>query len=105
MARGNRSNDEDQPMRVRTPHRSEGEQFAIIVQMLGHDRVRVRCEDGEMRVGRIPGRMKKRIWMRVGDTVLIVPWSFQSDEKCDVVWRYKGNEVDWLERKGILEMF
>ncbi|MFQ5831486.1 MAG: translation initiation factor eIF-1A [Candidatus Thorarchaeota archaeon] len=92
-------------VRVRTPKRDEGEMFGIIIQMLGFDRVRVRCEDGEIRIGRIPGRMKKRVWMRVGDTVLIVPWEFQSDLKGDVVWRYRQNETDWLQKKGILKMF
>ncbi|MHA1638555.1 MAG: translation initiation factor eIF-1A [Candidatus Thorarchaeota archaeon] len=91
--------------RVRTPHRDQGEMFGMIIQMLGHDRVRVRCEDGNIRIGRIPGRMKKRVWMRVGDTVLVVPWEFQSDEKCDVIWRYRGNEIDWLQKRGILKMF
>jgi len=89
--------------RVRTPRRNEGELFGIIIQMLGFDRVRVRCEDGNIRIGRIPGRMKKRVWMRVGDTVLVVPWDFQTDEKCDVVYRYRGNEKEWLEKKGILK--
>ncbi len=79
--------------------------FGIIIQMLGFDRVRVRCEDGEIRIGRIPGRMKKRVWMRVGDTVLIVPWEFQSDLKGDVVWRYRNTETEWLQKKGLLKMF
>jgi len=92
-------------MRVRTPRRDDGELFGIIVQMLGFDRVRVRCEDGEIRIGRILGRMKKRVWMRVGDTVLVVPWEFQTDAKCDVVWRYIGNEIEWLQKKGLLKMF
>ena len=92
-------------VRVRTPNRDDGEMFGIIIQMLGFDRVRVRCEDGEIRIGRIPGRMKKRVWMRVGDTVIIIPWDFQTDEKCDVVYRYRGNELDWLEKRGLLKMF
>jgi translation initiation factor 1A len=92
-------------VRVRTPRRADGEMYGIIIQMLGFDRVRVRCEDGEIRIGRIPGRMKKRVWMRVGDTVVIVPWDFQSDQKCDVVYRYRGNELDWLQKKGLLKMF
>lgn len=94
-----------EPVRVRTPNPRDGEMFGIIVQMLGFDRVRVRCEDGNIRIGRIPGRMKKRVWMRVGDTVIIVPWDFQTEDKCDVVYRYRGNELDWLERKGLLKMF
>ena len=95
----------DEIVRVRSPKRDEGEMFGIIIQMLGFDRVRVRCEDGEIRIGRIPGRMKKRVWMRVGDTVLLVPWEFQSDMKCDISWRYRANETDWLQKKGILKMF
>lgn len=95
----------DEQVRVRTPRRDDGEMFGIIIQMLGHDRVRVRCEDGNIRIGRIPGRMKKRVWMRVGDTVLIVPWEFQTDEKGDVIWRYRGNEIDWLQKRGILKVF
>jgi translation initiation factor 1A len=48
---------------------------------------------------RIRGKMKKRTWIREGDTVIVVPWSFQ-DEKGDVTWRYTGPQVNWLERKG-----
>ena len=95
----------EETVRVRTPNRKDGEMFGIIIQMLGFDRVRVRCEDGNIRVGRIPGRMKKRVWMRVGDTVLLVPWDFQTEEKCDVIYRYRGNELDWLQRRGILKVF
>lgn len=96
---------DSEPVRVRTPRQSDGEMFGIIIQMLGFDRVRVRCEDGNIRVGRIPGRMKKRVWMRVGDTVLLTPWDFQTEEKCDVVYRYRGNELDWLEKRGLLKVF
>ena len=106
MARGKRPTSNPEPVvRVRTPNREDGEMFAFIIQMLGHDRVRVRCEDGEIRIGRIIGKFKKRIWLRIGDLVLIVPWDFQSDQKCDVVWRYRNNEIDWLQRNGILKMF
>lgn len=30
--------------------------------------------------------------------VIIIPWGFQN-EKADVVWRYTGPQVDWLQRK------
>ena len=105
MSRRNPEPTDGEPIRVRVPNRDDGEIFGIIIQMLGYDRVRVRCEDGNIRVGRIPGRMKKRVWMRVGDTVLVVPWDFQSDQKADVIWRYRGNEIDWLKKRGILKMF
>ena len=47
--------------------------------------------------------MKKRIWIREGDIILVKPWDFQSDEKADVIWRYTKTESNWLERKGYLK--
>lgn len=70
--------------------------------MLGANRVKVRCMDGKVRIGRIPGKMKKRIWIREGDIVIIVPWDFENG-KADVIWRYTRPQVDWLERKGYLK--
>jgi translation initiation factor 1A len=83
--------------RVRTPRR--GEIPAVVEQILGHGKLRVRCTDG-----RIPGKMKKRIWIREGDVVLIKPWEFQSDEKADIVWRYTRTEANWLEKRGYLNL-
>jgi len=70
--------------------------------MLGANKVRVRCMDGVMRLGRIPGKMKKRTWIRPGDIIIVVPWEFQN-EKADVMWRYTGPQADWLERRGYLK--
>ncbi|MBM4240853.1 MAG: translation initiation factor eIF-1A [Euryarchaeota archaeon] len=88
--------------RVRTPRR--GEIPGIVEQILGHGKLRVRAADGKTRLCRIPGKMKKRIWIREGDVVLIKPWQFQSDEKADVIWRYTRTESNWLERKNFLNL-
>ncbi len=58
--------------------------------------------DGVVRLTRIPGKMKKSTWIRERDVVIVVPWSFQN-EKADVVWKYSGPQVNWLERKGFLK--
>ncbi len=79
----------------------EGEILGTVTSMLGANRVVVRCVDGVTRMCRIPGKMKKRIWIREGDVVIVVPWEFQN-EKGDVVWRYTGPQVNWLEKKGFL---
>ncbi|MHA1716798.1 MAG: translation initiation factor eIF-1A, partial [Promethearchaeota archaeon] len=71
----------------------------IVVQILGNDRMRVRCADGKERLGRIRGKIKKRMWIRLGDLVLVSPWDFQ-DDRCDIVHRYRQTEAAWLERKG-----
>ncbi|MDI6860090.1 MAG: translation initiation factor eIF-1A [Methanocellales archaeon] len=76
--------------------------LGIVEGMLGANRLSVRCMDGKTRMGRIPGRLKKRIWICRGDVVIVVPWEFQ-DDKSDVVWRYTSPQVDWLKRKGYLQ--
>jgi translation initiation factor 1A len=53
-------------------------------------------------MGRIIGKLKKKVWVREGDVVIVVPWDFQ-DDKAEVVWRYTRPQVEWLKKKGYLE--
>ena len=94
---------QEQQIRVRIPKKEENEILGIIEQMLGASRVRVRCLDGKTRLGRIPGRLKNRIWVREGDVVIVKPWEVQGDQKCDIIWRYTKTQVEWLKRKGYLD--
>jgi len=88
--------------RIRLPKKSENEIIGIVESLLGANKLRVRCMDGVVRLVRIPGKMKKRMWIRDGDIVIVIPWSFQN-EKANVVWKYTGPQVNWLERKGFLK--
>lgn len=92
---------EDEVIRVRLPKKSNNEQFAIAELMMGANHIRVRCSDGVTRLGRIKGKMKKRAWIREGDIIIIVPWSFQ-DDKCDITYRYTPPQRDWLRRNNYL---
>jgi len=74
--------------------------IGVVEKMLGFDRLMVRCQDGNVRLCRIRGKMKRRMWIKVGDIVLVSPWDFQSDTRGDIIWRYKRNQVDWLKKKG-----
>lgn len=90
---------DDEVVRVPYPDRDEGQMFAIADNMLGGGRVRAICEDGETRMGRIPGKLKKRMWIREGDLLIVEPWDFQ-DEKCEVKYRYTRTQVSYLKRKN-----
>jgi len=76
--------------------------LGVAVRLLGFDRILVKCQDGHERLCRIRGKMKRRVWIRVGDVVLISPWDFQSESRGDVVWRYTRAQADTLRRKGLL---
>ena len=88
-------------IRVPLPKRKVNEMFAIADQILGGRRVRAVCEDGETRLSRIPGKMRRRQWVREGDLIVIQPWEFQ-DEKANVVMRYTKTQSLYLSRKGVL---
>ena len=80
---------------------AEGELLGRVVKLLGSDHIQVKCTDGKTRMGRIRGKLKRRIWVREGDVVLIAPWDFR-DERADVLWRYTIAQVDWLKAQGYL---
>ena len=76
--------------------------LGIAVRMLGFDRMIVKCEDGKERLCRVRGKLKRRVWVRVGDIVLVSPWDFQSEVRGDICARYRRNQTDWLRTNGYL---
>jgi translation initiation factor 1A len=92
---------EEEIKRVRLPKGEET--LGILEQRLGGSRSRVRCLDGNERICRIPGRLKRSLWVRQGDLVLVEPWEFGGDEKGDIVYKYRKVEVNWLKRNGYID--
>ncbi|MDP4012622.1 MAG: translation initiation factor eIF-1A [Candidatus Nanoarchaeia archaeon] len=77
--------------------------IGVVDQRLGGSRMRVRCFDGKNRICRIPGRMKRRLWVREGDYVLVEPWELGGDEKADILFKYKPNQVSFLKKRGYVK--
>ena len=78
--------------------------LGIATKLLGFDRLMIKCQDGHERLCRIRGKMKRRVWIREGDVVLVSPWDFQSDKRGDIIWRYTRGQADWLRKKGYLNI-
>ena len=78
--------------------------MGVCNKMLGFDRLMVSCQDGHERLCRIRGKMKRRMWIRMGDIVLVSPWEVQPTERGDIIWRYTRNQADVLRRKGYLKV-
>ena len=74
------------------------------VKILGAERILVKCQDGKERVCRVRGKLKRRVWIREGDIVLVSPWDFQSNTRGDIFWRYRKNQTEWLRSHGYLKM-
>ena len=79
-----------------------GELLGRVVKLVGGDNIIVKCTDGKVRTCRIRGKIKRRMWIRDNDLVLVAPWDFQSD-KADIIWRYIAAHADKLQKEGYLE--
>ena len=86
--------------RVRLPRKNEV--IGVIEQRLGGNKMMVACLDGKKRNSRVPGRLKRALWLRPGDVVIIEPWEFDN-ERGDVIFKYKPGHIEWLKRNGYLE--
>jgi len=87
-------------IRVRTPKGREV--IGVVEEMVGGNKMMIRCTDGKMRLCRIPGRMRRRIWVRSGYYVLVEPWKIQ-DNKGDIIFSYKKSHINWLRKRGFLQ--
>ena len=81
------------------PVRGDEQVYARVTKMLGNGRLLATGTDGTERMCTIRGSMRKREWVRVGDTVLLALREF-GDQRADVVFRYSDLEVQRLRKLG-----
>lgn len=92
---------EEEIRRVKLPRGTQV--LGLLEQRVGGSRTKVRCLDGKMRICRIPGRLKRKLWVREGDIVLVEPWELSGEGKGDIIFKYKPIQVDFLKRNGYLD--
>ena len=81
----------------------DNEVFGVVQTMLGFDRLMVNCADEKERLCRIPGKMKKRVWIKTGDLILVERSDIESEKRGTVKYRYTKTQAKWLERNGHLK--
>jgi len=92
---------EDEFKRLKLPKGDES--LGIVMQRLGSSRMSVRCLDGKTRLCRIPGKLKKSLWVRETNLVIVKPWELGGDTKGDVIYKFRPNQVDILKKRGLLK--
>lgn len=95
----NSQGNEQIPVRVRMPRGKEI--IGVITQRYGGNRMEILGNDGKRRNCRVPGRFKRRLWLRQKDVVLIEPWP-DDPGKGDIIYKYDSNEVNQLKKRGLL---
>ena len=99
--KGRRTKGGDNEEKRELLYKEDGQEYATVSKMLGGSRIEAVCYDGVTRLCGIRGKMKKRIWISVGDIILVALRDFQ-DEKADVIHKYFPDEARSLKAYGEL---
>ena len=81
--------------------KEDGQEYAQVLRMLGNGRLEAQCIDGVKRLCHIRGKLRKRVWIGVGDIILLGLREFQ-DQKADIILKYDGDEARSLKTYGEL---
>jgi translation initiation factor 1A len=79
--------------------KDENQEYCQITKILGNCRLEGQCFDGKIRLCNIRGTMRKRIWIKNGDIVIVSLRDFE-DDKCDIIYLYQPREVKKLIKMG-----
>eukprot|EP00842_Homolaphlyctis_polyrhiza_P001819 jgi/Hompol1/2638/HPOL_006106-RA len=96
--RGKNENESDKRELV---FKEDGQEYASVVKILGNGWVETTCCDGEKRTAHIRGAMRKKVWIGVGDVVLLGLRDYQ-DDKADIILKYTPDEARLLKSYGEL---
>lgn len=81
------------------------QEYAKIIKLLGDRRITVILDDQTEVLALIPGKFRKRCWMKIGDIIIVSKREFQ-ESKYDVCYKYNEDEVRILAKnKEIPEFF
>ena len=99
---GNSKNDDEGEQKIRVKFPYKGQVIGLIDQRVGASRMLVKCSDGKTRNCKVPGRLRRSLWIREGDFVIIQPWEFDN-EKGDILYKYSLNAIAKLRQMGKLD--
>lgn len=76
--------------------------YARIIKKLGDGRFDCECIGLDKNlIGHIRGSMRKRVWINIGDIVLVSTRDFD-ETKCDIIHKYNSDEASCLKGYGEL---
>ena len=84
-------------------YKEDGQQYAEVQKALGDGRFTMQCFDNISRIGKIRGKDHRRMWIGVGDLILISLRDFE-DEKADIIHKYSTEEARSLQVAMIFEV-
>lgn len=69
--------------------RQEDQQYGRVVKVLGNGNMLVYCNDNKERICHIRGAIRKRVWINLGDLVLVSLRDLGDADKGDILTKYE----------------
>ena len=82
-------------------YKEEGQEYGQVSKLLGSGRMEVNCFDGKTRLAKVRGKFKRRVWVNVGDIILVNVREFD-EGKGDIIHVYYYDEAKALKQVGEL---
>lgn len=79
--------------------KEDDQEYCQVMRLLGDCRAEGNCFDGKTRICHIRGSMRKKVWVKAGNIVIVSLREFQ-DDKCDILHVYRDDEVKQLIKLG-----
>ncbi len=95
--KGKRNNDSTLAPKRALIYKEELEEYAQVSRLLGDRRLMVTLLDKSETLAIIPGRFRKRCWIKVGDVIIVSRREFEIG-KMDVIYKYNDDEIRKLIR-------
>ena len=100
--KSHRKQEEEAPKITRVKLPKQDEVIGIIEERHGGNKMKVKCLDGKERNCRVPGRLRRKLWLRPGDVVIVTLWELDKD-RGDIIYKYRPAQIDWLKKNGYLK--
>lgn len=69
--------------------KQEDQQYGRVVKVLGNGNMRIYCNDNKERICHIRGAIRKRVWINLGDLVLVSLRDLGDTDKGDILTKYE----------------
>jgi len=79
--------------------KEDGQEYAQVTKVMGDGRFECACFDNTVRIGKIRGKMRKRVWITLNDIVLCGLRDFEED-KIDIIHKYMPDEIKNMKNLG-----
>lgn len=80
-----------------------GQTYAKVLKGLGDRGISVECDDGKKRRAVIPGKFRKRVWIRRDDVILVDLDAFGKDDECLIIHKYNKSEIQDLKSQEVVK--